>query len=151
MLLTTARTAARRAPRRPGFTLLEVLVVVAILVILAGIAVVAVPRYIEDGKRTAAMAGCKNLAMAIEAYMNNPANPGNALPTQLSDLIQPPFGGPSYLRNGEADTIDPWGKPYQIQEAQRSDGTIYPLVTTTAQDGTPISQFGIGPAAQPRF
>lgn len=151
MLLKTARVPGRGPARRRGFTLLEVLVVVAILVILAGIAVVAVPRYIEDGKRTAAMAGCQNLAKAIEAYMNNPANPGNAMPQQLSDLIQPPFGGPSYLRNGEADTIDPWGKPYQIQPAQRADGTVYPLVTTTAADGTPISQFGIGPAATPRF
>lgn len=151
MLLTAICSTRRSAPRRAAFTLLEVLVVVAILVILAGIAVVAVPRYLEDGKRTSAMAGCKNLATAIQSYTSNPGNPTGEFPTQITDLIQPPFGGPSYLGNGQADTIDPWGKPYNIEPAQRADGTEYMLVTTTAPDGTPISQFGIGPQAMPKF
>jgi general secretion pathway protein G len=152
MLLTTARTTRRAAARRSGFTLLEILVVVAIIVILAGVAVVAVPRYIEDGRRTSALAGCKNLATAIEAYTTNPGNPDGIPPSQLADLVRPPFGGPSFLRNGEADTRDPWGKPYNIEQSQRGDGTVYYLVTTTAGDNTtPISQFGIGLGAQPKF
>lgn len=150
MLLTVRRNTARGA-RRSAFTLLEILVVVAIIVILAGIAVVAVPRYMEDARRTAAVAGCKNLATAIESFMNNPANPEGVGPSSINDLIQPPFGGPSYLRNGQGDTLDPWGKQYQIQPQTRSDGTSYYLVTTTAADGTPISQFGIGPHSQPKF
>lgn len=150
MMLATVRS-RRSAARRAGFTLLEILVVVAIIVILAGIAVVAVPRYMEDGRRTAAMAGCKNIATACEAFMSNPGNPEGVGPSGLQDLIKPPFGGPSYLRNGQGDTVDPWGKAYNIQQTQRSDGTTYFLVTTTASDGTPISQFGIGPASQPKF
>ena len=54
MLLTTIRTARQRAEnravRRAAFTLLEVLIVVAILVILASAASIALFRYLEDAK-----------------------------------------------------------------------------------------------------
>jgi general secretion pathway protein G len=153
MLLTTVR---RSSARRSAFTLLEVLVVVAILVILATVATIATTRYIEDAKKARAQLGCKGLETAIEAYMQSPQNPGRDLtddqkmPQSPQDLCQPQFGGPSFLRNGQADTIDPWGKPYQFQNQTRSDGTTYILVTCQAPDGTMISQFGIGPNAQPK-
>ena len=54
------------------------------------------------------------------------------------------------LEMWQADTFDPWGHQYQFQQASRSDGTMYILVTTTAPDQTQISQFGIGPNARPR-
>jgi hypothetical protein len=104
----------------------------------------------EDAKRTAAVAGCKNIATACDAYSANPANPEGTKPNEIGDLLQPPFGGPSYLRNREADTKDPWGKPYQIRPQKRADGSEYVLVTTTTPDGTPISQFGIGEKATPK-
>jgi general secretion pathway protein G len=152
MLLTTTR---RSSARRSAFTLLEVLVVVAILVILATVATIATTRYIEDAKKAKAQLGCQSLATAIEAYQQSAQNPGltdqERLPTDPSQLYNVPFGGTSYLRNGQADTIDPWGHPYSFQPHNRQDGTTYILVMTTAPDGTPISQFGIGQQnAQPK-
>jgi general secretion pathway protein G len=153
MLLTPApgslaRSLTRRAPRRSGFTLLEVLVVVAILVILATVATIATTRYIEEARKSKAQLGCQSIATAIEAYQTSPQNPGlsdqDRLPSDISNLYNVPFGGSSYLRNGQADTLDPWGKPYNFQSRTRQDGTSYILVTTTAPDQTPISQFGIG-------
>jgi|GEM_PF-1491986 len=152
MLLATVR----RSSRRSAFTLLEVLVVVAILVILATVATVATTRYIEDAKKSKAQLGCQSIATAIEAYMNSPQNPGRDLtddqkmPSSPADLVQPPFGGPSFLRNGQQDILDPWGKQYQMQQHTRQDGTMYMLVTTVAPDGTQISQFGVGPNAIPK-
>jgi general secretion pathway protein G len=151
MLLTTVRSARSRAARRAGFTLLEVLVVVAILVILAGVATVATTSYLENAKKSKAHLGCKGLSQAIESYTLNPANPDGSFPNQLGDLLQPPFGGTSLLRNGQDDLVDPWGKQYTMEPAQRADGTTYILVHTTAPDGTVISQFGIGPNAMPKF
>lgn len=152
MLLTTTRNI--NAKRRSAFTLLEVLVVVAILVILATVATVATQRYIEDAKKARAQLGCKSLETAIEAYIQNPQNPGltedQKQPQGPQDLYQPSFGGPSFLRNGAQDTLDPWGKPYQFQPQNRPDGTSYILVTTTAPDGTQVSQHGIGPNAVPK-
>jgi general secretion pathway protein G len=144
MLLATVRSARSRAARRAGFTLLEVLVVVAILVILAGVATIATTSYLENAKKSKAHLGCKGLAQAIESYTINPANPEGSFPNQLGDLLQPPFGGTSLLRNGPDDLMDPWGHQYQMQLQTRADGTQYVMVMTQAPDGTPISQFGIG-------
>jgi hypothetical protein len=104
-----------------------------------------------DSKKSRAQLGCKNLDVAIEQYTTSRDNPSAALPRQLSDLLQPPFGGKSFLRNGAADLIDPWGNAYQMEWRTRSDGTPFILVRATDPDGTPITQFGIGPTAEPGF
>ena len=36
--------------------------------------------------------------------------------------MKPPFGGPSFLRNGEADLFDPWGKPYRYAVIPNAKG-----------------------------
>ena len=144
-------TPVRRRTRRAAFTLLEVLVVVAILVILAGVATVATTRYLEDAKKSRAQLGCQGISQAIEAYMLSPGNPTGEGPTSLNQLYQPTWGGTSFLRNGEQDTMDPWNQQYKIEPQTKSDGSPYYLVSTTASDKTPISQFGIGDKATPRF
>lgn len=148
MILSPATTALRRADRRAGFTLLEVLVVVAILVILSTVAVVATTRYLEDARKSRAQLQCRSLEQSIQAYYTNPQS-GNQYPTGLTDLIQPPFGGTSFLKNGREDLIDPWGQEYQVKMVQGQDGADLPLVYTTSKtDGTPISQFGAGPLSR---
>jgi general secretion pathway protein G len=147
MILSPASTALRRANRRSGFTLLEVLVVVAILVILSTVAVVATSRYLEDARKNRAQLQCKSLETVIQSYYLNPQS-GNQYPESLQQLLQPPFGGTSLLKNGESDLIDPWGKPYQVQFTTGPDGAQMPLVHTTAPDQTPISQYGVGPLSK---
>jgi general secretion pathway protein G len=147
VILSSPTTVLRRAHRRGGFTLLEVLVVVAILVILSTVAVVATTRYLEDARKSRAQLQCKSLAQTIEAYYLNPQS-GNTYPENLQQLLQPPFGGTSLLKNGQDDLIDPWGQPYQVQFVQGNDGSQQPLVHTTAKDGTPISQYGAGPLSK---
>ncbi len=136
----------RRATRRAAFTLLEVLVVVAILVILAGVGVVATTRYLEDARKAKAQLACQGIAQAIDNYIKNPANAEGLPPTGVQDLVNPPFGGTGYLKNGEADLVDPWGQQYQMEQIQQADGSEGFIVFTYAKDGTqtPISQFGIG-------
>ncbi len=146
MKLATAR---RKATRRAAFTLLEVLVVVAILVILAGVATVATTRYLDDAKKSKAQLQAQAIAKAMEAYYTNP-NSGNNYPTQLQELVTPPWGGTSFLNDPQNDLTDPWGKPFQIQQTQATDGSIAgkPIVYTTASDGVVISQYGIGPLSR---
>ena len=144
MMLQTARN---RATRRAAFTLLEILVVVAIVVILAGVGVVATTSYLENAKKSKAVLGCKGLSQAAEAYYTNPSS-NNTYPQSLQELIQPPFGG-SLLKNGQQDLIDPWGKPYTYELRTLSDGAQVPFVYTKSADGIDISQYGVGPQAQP--
>jgi general secretion pathway protein G len=141
MLLATTR---RSAARRSAFTLMEVLVVVAILVILAGVAIIAVPRYLEDARKAKAHTQAVSISQACEAYHTNPANPDQSYPQSAQELVQPPFGGQSYLKNGPQDLQTPWGQTFTLETKQKSDGSYYMLVFTTAPDGTPVSQFGIG-------
>jgi hypothetical protein len=54
----------------------------------------------------------KGLTLACEAYHENPSS-GNKYPAKLADLHSPPFGGSSFLRNGEEDLLDPWGNPFK--------------------------------------
>ena len=145
MLLATTR---RPSSRRSAFTLLEVLVVVAILVILAGVATVATTRYLEDAKKSRAQLGCRGIAQAIEAYKSNPANTMNEDPTDLGQLLNPPFGGTAFLKNGQQDLIDPWGQPYQLRPYTQGDQSEILLVYTQSKnDSVKISQFGIGDAS----
>lgn len=136
--------AGRRATRRAAFTLLEVLVVVAILVILAGVATVALTANLENAKKSTAQLRAKSISQAMETYYLNP-NSGNTYPESLQNLLQPPWGGTGLLKNGAEDLIDPWGQQFQIQAATGGDGATTPLVFTRAPDGVMISQKGVGP------
>ena len=98
-----------------------------------------------DVKESKAQLGCARLAQAIERYLESDANKKPEPPATLRDLLKPPFGGKSFLRNGEeAELIDPWDNPYQMEVIKRADGDEFFLVFTMTPDGTPISQFGIG-------
>ena len=144
MMLQTARN---RATRRAAFTLLEILVVVAIVVILAGVGVVATTSYLENAKKSKAQLGCKGLAGACEAYYLNPSS-GGQYPQSLQDLINPGFGG-SLLKNGQQDLMDPWNKMYTYELRTLSDGAQVPFVHTRSSDNIEISQYGVGPLAAP--
>jgi len=141
--------AANRTARRSAFTLLEVLVVVAILVILATVASIAVTRNLDDARKSKAQLQCAAIAKAMESYYIN-QNSGNQYPTSLQELVTPPWGGTSFLNDPQADMIDPWGQQFQIQQTQANDGSLAgkPLVFTKAPDGVPISQHGIGPQSR---
>jgi general secretion pathway protein G len=145
MLLATIRSARQKAARRAGFTLLEVLVVVAILVILASVAIVATTRYLEDAKKSKAQLQAKALATAIEAYMLHPHNSGNQ-PPQDDDwtALHTPGFGTSFLKNGEEDIIDPWNGRFRFASTVGEDGGIAIVVYTySGNDRTPISNFGM--------
>lgn len=147
--------AARRTRRRSGFTLMEVLVVVAILVILATIAAVAVPKQLNEARKGTAVTQCATIYKAIEAYSISSGNPGTTdeerLPTQPMDLVQPNWGAgqsTSFLPDGRNSLLDPWGKQYNFQQSNKEDGTPYIIVFTHAPDGVPISQHGVGVKAR---
>jgi general secretion pathway protein G len=124
----------------------------AAIVLLVVYYVCTVDPYAGSSTKTGqAQMGCQSLATAVEAYVQNSDNPKHEFPAKLADLLEPPFGGPSFLRNGAQDLLDPWGKPYQMELVRRSDGTEYLLIKTTAPDGREFSQYGIGKKARPRL
>jgi general secretion pathway protein G len=107
--------------RRHAFTLMEVLVVVAILVVLAGIGV-AVFRYVDTAKEGAAKAGVVNLEKAVMAYSLD--HQGN-FPDSLAVLAQPSEGKKAYVEM--KDLLDPWNREYTYDHSQQSP-TGKPLI-----------------------
>ncbi len=99
---------------RAGFTLLELLVVLAIITLLATVAAPQVLRYLGKAKTDTARAQISALSTALELY----ALDNGTFPSQqagINALVQQPQGaakwrGP-YLKNPEG-LVDPWGRPY---------------------------------------
>lgn len=107
------RTVSPNAARsRSAFTLLEVLVVVAILIVLASVAGIYVFGYLEDAKKDKATLDMQALTTAYESYM---LKNGNNPPEGLQALIP-------LMKQGEAALIDPWGNPYQYREVTTETG-----------------------------
>jgi prepilin-type N-terminal cleavage/methylation domain-containing protein len=99
--------------RQPsGLTLLEIVIVVAILAILAGFIIPMLDSYAASSKITAAQA---SLATIRDAIMGTPDKPGylsdtGQLPNTLADLFIQPPGMPTYNR----DTSRGWRGPYLL-------------------------------------
>ncbi|MHB0937619.1 MAG: type II secretion system major pseudopilin GspG [Armatimonadota bacterium] len=100
-----------QSTRRRGFTLLELLVVMFILVLLAGVVTVVVTKRMEEAKHAKAVADIATLKSAIDIYYLH----NKAYPPTLEALRTPPSGempkwdGP-YIEKPVPD--DPWGNPY---------------------------------------
>ena len=126
MLLQHVRVHQARKPmssRRSAFTLIEVLVVVAIIVILAGAGTVAYMRYLEDANRDRAKLECNELSKALQTFKINTGSE----PTSLQELVQPP-SGQAYIE--EKLTRDPWGGAYQFDMSGPNHNGIKPDVWT---------------------
>lgn len=121
---------------RAAFTLLEVLVVVAILVILAAVAGVYVFGYLEDAKMDTAGQQILQLENAAKNYM---AKNGGTPPDSLMVLVAPVNGGLPLIEGGQNALIDPWNKPYQYDPSNVDQyGAPDPMVMTTGPQGQPI-------------
>lgn len=132
MLLTTIRSKRSRATRRAAFTLLEVLIVVAILVILAGSASIALFKYLEDAKVGRAEADMRQIEQSVKKIYIESGG------TQWPDMSQQQAVA-SNLEQGLAGMQSPWNTPYtwEIMSMNNADGTMTqrPLIKCQSPKG----------------
>lgn len=105
----------RRSRISRGFTLIEMLVVLAIMAMLAAVIVPSVMDRLEDGRATTAKADIATLMQQLKLYkLDNQRYPTGE--QGLDALVHKPSSGPAagnwrpYL---DKLPNDPWGQPYQ--------------------------------------
>ena len=96
-----------------GFSLIELLVVLMILGLIAGLVVPNVLERGEDAKLKAAAAEVQRISMAVDEYYLDNGRP----PEELRQLVDKPgnasnWNGP-YIN--ESNLNDPWENPYQYR------------------------------------
>lgn len=129
----------KQKTKKNGFTLLELLVVLAILGLLAAIVGPQVLRYLGSSKTQTAQVQVKNIAASLQLFRLDAGRyPTNA--EGLNALIKAPasipiWNGP-YLPDASAIT-DPWGKPYLLRvPGQHGEVDIYSLGSDGAAGGS---------------
>ena len=122
--------------RHSGFTLVEIMVVVVIIGLLAGIVGPQIMARLEEAKRTTARTQIKSFEQSLEMYrMHNSRYPTTQ--QGLEALVRKPTMAPvpaRYSPEGYAKEIpvDPWGNPY----IYRCPGEKHPYdVISTARTG----------------
>jgi general secretion pathway protein G len=102
----------KKKDRQRGFTLVEILIVVAIIGLIASLIVPNLIGRFEKSKEEIAKAQIEMLSSAVQAFIIDVGR----CPTDLNELINssdPKWRGP-YLSK-KIIPIDPWGNPYQFK------------------------------------
>ena len=108
---------------RTGFTLIEIIVAVAIIGILGTVATISITRSLDKAKVTAATEAVNNIHAACETYkMSN-----KKYPSDLNALVT---GDDPYMKGGEGALEDPWGNNYKL--VKKGKGIA---ITSAGHDG----------------
>ncbi|MEP3243993.1 MAG: type II secretion system major pseudopilin GspG [Sneathiella sp.] len=109
--MTSTKKPSYRKKKTAGFTLLELLVALAILALLTTLVAPRVIGYLGSSKTKVAKIQLENVEASLDLYMLD----NGSYPNSLSELLEntknsPNWAGP-YLKSKEGIT-DPWGRPY---------------------------------------
>ena len=118
-----------RERRRQGFTLVEVMIVIFILTVLAGLGVVAVQGAMNRANKGTVKIFLGSLKTPLDTYFIDHGR----YPTTLEALITPSEdvdqskGDWPYIDPSAANGYDPWGTPYQYQYPGQQNPTKYDI------------------------
>ena len=130
---------SRALRAQKGFTLVEILIVLALIGIIAGLAMSNLGEIFGGGKVKAAQTWLNSTG---EAYVTSYFALVGEYPKSLADLKSPPPGTPAFVKRA-SDLQDPWGKEYIYQyPGTHNPGSFH--ISTTAPDGTVLGNWDTG-------
>jgi general secretion pathway protein G len=111
--MNTSSSARLRSLRQGGFSLIEILIVVALIAVIVGFATNQIFGGQDKAKANLAKAQIQTLVGKIEQYQLD----NGGAPTSLEDLVRQPSGSRTWLGPyaKESDLKDPWGRAFQYQ------------------------------------
>ena len=118
-------TRTAREALRQGFTLIEILVVVAIIGMLGAVAVPAYMNYLADARVATTRSLIANVDVAVKSYNMKHGK----YPDSLEVLQEPQEDGGDPWLEGEA--VDPWGNELKYEK----QGKKRPKITSAGPDG----------------
>ena len=121
--------------KQKGFTLVEILIVLALIGIVAGLAMSNLGEIFGGGKVKAAQTWVNSTG---EAYVTSYFALVGEYPKSLNDLKTPPAGTPPFVK-----LQDPWGKDYIYQYPGTHNPGSFDI-STTAPDGAVIGNWDTG-------
>ena len=129
------RKSEKHSRRRQAFTLMEVMVAVAIILILASVGGIVVFRYLDNAKNDLSKAGTKALETGCISYKLKYGE----WPPNLQQLVTPPDGGQPYV---DASALnDQWGKQYQYNPAGPHHNGTKPDIWTTGSNNEELGNW----------
>lgn len=136
----------RTAALRRGFTLIEMVLVLAIIALLMGVSIKLLTGVRKTGELTRVRADISAIGSALDLYRSNTY----ALPTTeqgLGALVNKPTTAPiprGWIQQMKSEPVDPWNNKYQYRRpAQRNTGGEYDLFSA-GPDMTPDTEDDIG-------
>lgn len=116
----------RRIRPDAGFTLIEIMLVVVIIGILAGVAAVKFGGQVGKGQENAAKASLSAISMALSLYEID----NGSYPSSLQGLLSAPGNAPHwdgpYLEDPEVP-LDPWTNPFRYTYPSSRGPKFYDL------------------------
>jgi general secretion pathway protein G len=142
MLIRTQRHERQGGLRRLAFTLMEVLIVTAIIVILAGLGGYYVMGQYKEAQVSEAKLKAKNIAKAVDTYYLD----HNRYPDALDALLVKDDAGKGPYLTNQNEIVDPWGQRFQLDAGgpknQQAGATVQiPDVFTTTPDGRMVGNW----------
>jgi general secretion pathway protein G len=143
------RNNSRNAICQAGFTLLEVLVVIAILGLLIGLVAPAALRQLGGAQASVARQSIQRLGGVLDLYR---LDMGSYPTTEqgLQALVARPSGGAAawsgpYLKSDQGPLLDPWNRPYLYRSPSARPGRDYDLCSRgpNAQGAEAVSAEGM--------
>jgi general secretion pathway protein G len=117
-----------------GFTLVELLLVLVILALIAGLVLPGIIGKAEGAKVKAASSQISRISMSVESfYLDTGATPGS-----LEELVNEPSGTTGWLGPYIKNSIlkDPWGREYQYRNpGEHGDFDVYSYGADGQQGG----------------